>query len=260
MQLRLVDGTVWLTQAEIALLFETTPQNITQHLSAIYQQGELTPEATCKQSLQVRLEGERQVRRTTNLYNLAAILAVGYRVRSARGVQFRRWATEVLNDYLVKGFVMNDERLKDPAGFDYFDELLERIRDIRASEKRFYQKVRDLFAATSADYDPKAATAKTFFASIQNKLVFAITGTTAAELIVARADPSRPNMALTSWKGERVRKGDVTISKNYLTAAAAVIAADHEQHIITGDSDLPRAQPVLHAAHPDIAVAPQADS
>lgn len=217
-QLRLVDGTVWLTQAEIALLFETTPQNITQHLSAIYQQGELTPDATCKQSLQVRLEGERQVRRTTNLYNLAAILAVGYRVRSARGIQFRRWATEVLNDYLVKGFVMNDERLKDPAGFDYFDELLERIRDIRASEKRFYQKVRDLFAATSADYDPKAETAKTFFASIQNKLVFAITGKTAAELIVARADPARPNMALTSWKGDRVRKGDVTISKNYLTA------------------------------------------
>ncbi|WP_322518012.1 virulence RhuM family protein [Rhodopseudomonas palustris] len=217
-QLRLVDGTVWLTQAEIALLFETTPQNITQHLRAIFEQGELTPEATCKQSLQVRLEGERRVRRSTNLYNLNVILAVGYRVRSARGVQFRRWATEVLNDYLVKGFVMNDERLKDPAGFDYFDELLERIRDIRASEKRFYQKVRDLFAATSADYDPKAETAKTFFASIQNKLVFAITGKTAAELIVARADPARPNMALTSWKGDRVRKGDVTISKNYLTA------------------------------------------
>lgn len=217
-QLRLVDGSVWLTQAEIALLFDTTPQNITQHLSAIYQQGELTPEATCKQSLQVRLEGERKVRRTTNLYNLNAILAVGYRVRSTRGAQFRRWATEVLNDYLVKGFVMNDERLKDPAGFDYFDELLERIRDIRASEKRFYQKVRDLFAATSADYDPKADTAKTFFATIQNKLVFAITGMTAAELIVARADPARPNMALTSWKGDRVRKGDVLISKNYLTA------------------------------------------
>jgi len=217
-QLRLVDGTVWLTQAEIALLFETTPQNITQHLRAIYEQGELTPEATCKQSLQVRLEGERPVRRTTNLYNLNAILAVGYRVRSARGVQFRRWATEVLSGYLVKGFALNDERLKDPAGTDYFDELLERIRDIRASEKRFYQKVRDLFAATSADYDPKAETAKTFFATIQNKLVFAITGMTAAELIVARADPSRPNMALTSWKGERVRKGDVAISKNYLTA------------------------------------------
>jgi hypothetical protein len=217
-QLRLVDGTVWLTQAEIALLFETTPQNITQHLRAIYEQSELTLEATCKQSLQVRLEGEREVRRTTSLYNLNAILAVGYRVRSARGIQFRRWATEVLNDYLVKGFVMNDERLKDPGGVDYFDELLERIRDIRASEKRFYQKVRDLFAATSADYDAKADTAKTFFATIQNKLVFAITGMTAAELIVARADPTQPNMALTSWKGERVRKNDVVTSKNYLTA------------------------------------------
>ena len=217
-QLRLVDGTVWLTQAEIALLFETTPQNITQHLRAIYNQGELTAEATCKQSLQVRLEGEREVRRNTGLYNLNAILAVGYRVRSARGIQFRRWATQVLSDYLVKGFVMNDERLKDAAGVDYFDELLERIRDIRASEKRFYQKVRDLFAATSADYDAKAETAKTFFATIQNKLVFAITSMTAAEVIVARADPDQPNMARTSWKGERVRKSDVAISKNYLTA------------------------------------------
>ena len=179
-QLRLVDGTVWLTQAEIALLFETTPQNITQHLSAVYEQGELTLEATCKQSLQVRTEGDRRVQRTTKLYNLNAILAVGYRVRSTRGAQFRRWATEVLNDYLVKGFVMNDERLKNPGGIDYFDELLERIRDIRASEQRFYQKVRDLFAATSADYDPKNDTAKTFFATIQNKLVFAITGMTAA--------------------------------------------------------------------------------
>ncbi len=218
-QLRLVDGTVWLTQAEIALLFETTPQNITQHLGAIYDQGELTLEATCKQSLQVRTEGNRQVQRTAKLYNLNAILAVGYRVRSARGTQFRRWATEVLNDYLVKGFVMNDERLKNPGGIDYFDELLERIRDIRASEQRFYQKVRDLFAATSADYDPKTDTAKTFFATIQNKLVFAITGMTAAELIVARADPAQPNMALTSWKSDRVRKGDVATSKNYLTAS-----------------------------------------
>jgi hypothetical protein len=217
-QLRLADGSVWLTQAEIAALFETTPQNITQHLKAVFAEGELSEEATCKQDLQVRREGARAVTRKTRLYNLKAILAVGYRVRSPRGAQFRRWATEALNEYLVKGFVMNDERLKEPGGWDYFDELLERIRDIRASEKRFYQKVRDLFAETSADYDAKSDTAKTFFATIQNKLIFAVTGQTAAELIVARADPERPNMSLTSWKGSRVRKGDVTISKNYLSA------------------------------------------
>ncbi|MGE5512913.1 MAG: virulence RhuM family protein [Bacteroidota bacterium] len=217
LQLRLVDGTVWLTQAEIATLFETTSQNITQHIRGVYDEGELTEEGTCKQFLQVRQEGKRQVRRTVRLYNLKMILAVGYRVRSPRGAQFRRWATETLNEYLVKGFVMNDERLKDPA-WDYFDELLERIRDIRASEKRFYQKVRDLFAQTSSDYDKTSKTAQTFFATIQNKLVFAVTGMTAPELILARADANKSNMALTSWKGDRVRKGDVTISKNYLTA------------------------------------------
>jgi hypothetical protein len=215
LQLRLVDGTVWLTQAEIALLFDTTKQNVSLHFKTIFADAELAEGAVVKDSLTTAADGKRYA---TKLYNLNAILAVGYRVRSARGVQFRRWATEVLNDYLVKGFVMNDERLKEPGSFDYFDELLERIRDIRASEKRFYQKVRDLFAATSADYDPKADTAKTFFATIQNKLVFAITGMTAAELIVARADPTQPNMALTSWKGERVRKNDVVTSKNYLTA------------------------------------------
>jgi len=218
LQLRLVDGTVWLTQAEIATLFETTPQNITQHIRSILEDGELTEEATCKQLLQVRQEGSRQVRRNTKLYNLKMILAVGYRVRSPRGTQFRRWATTALEEYLVKGFVINDERLKEPGGWDYFDELLERIRDIRASEKRFYQKVRDLFAQTSSDYDKDADIAKTFFATIQNKLVFAVTGRTAAELIVDRADPTKPNMALTSWKGDRVRKGDVTTSKNYLLA------------------------------------------
>ncbi|WP_040771773.1 RhuM family protein, partial [Rhodopseudomonas sp. B29] len=145
-------------------------------------------------------------------------LAVGYRVRSPRGSQFRRWGTTVLRDYLIKGFVLDDTRLKEPGGLDYFDELLRRIRDIRSSEKRFYQKVRDLFAVTSVDYDGCAETAKAFFATIQNKLVFAVTGQTAAELIVARADPAKPNMALTSWAGERVRKTDVTMSKNYLDA------------------------------------------
>lgn len=214
LQLRLVDGTVWLTQAEIATLFATTKQNVSLHLKSVFADEELSEGAVVKQSLTTASDGKRY---KTNLYNLKAILAVGYRVRSPRGAQFRRWATETLNEYLVKGFVMNDERLKDPA-WDYFDELLERIRDIRASEKRFYQKVRDLFAQTSTDYDKTSDTAKTFFATIQNKLVYAVTGMTAPELILARADSGKPNMALTSWKGDRVRKGDVTISKNYLTA------------------------------------------
>jgi hypothetical protein len=217
-QLRVEDGSVWMAQAEIAALFETTVQNVNLHIKEILSDGELSEAATIKESLIVRTEGSRQVKRTIKLSNLQMILAVGYRVRSPRGVQFRRWATTTLNEYLIKGFVINDERLKVPGGFDYFDELLERIRDIRASEKRFYMKVRDLFAATAADYDAKTDAAKTFFATIQNKMVFAATGQTAAELIVARADPSKPNMALTSWKGSVVRKGDVTTSKNYLTA------------------------------------------
>lgn len=218
LQLRLVDGTVWLTQIEIATLFESSKQNVSYHIKEVLAEGELTEEATVKDYLTVRTEGARNVQRTVKLYNLKMILAIGYRVRSPRGTQFRRWATTALEEYLIKGFVINDERLKEPGGWDYFDELLERIRDIRASEKRFYQKVRDLFAQTSSDYDKESEVAKTFFAAIQNKLVFAVTGMTAAELIVARADPSKPNMALTSWKGERVRKGDVTISKNYLTS------------------------------------------
>jgi hypothetical protein len=179
LQLRLVDGTVWLTQAEIALLFDTTKQNVSLHFKTIFADAELAEGAVVKDSLTTAADGKRYA---TKLYNLNAILAVGYRVRSARGVQFRRWATEVLNDYLVKGFVMNDERLKEPGSFDYFDELLERIRDIRASEKRFYQKVRDLFAATSADYDPKADTAKTFFATIQNDVVTSKNYLTADEI------------------------------------------------------------------------------
>ena len=215
-QLRAVEGTVWLSQAEIAALFDTTPQNITLHLRNIQSEGELDVEATCKARLQVQIEGERGVQRRVRVYSLDAILAVGYRVRSPRGVQFRRWASTVLRGYLVKGFAMNDERLKEPGGLNYFDELLARIRDIRASEKRFYQKVRDIFKATSVDYDATEEAAKTFFATIQNKLVFAVTGRTAAELVVARADPAKPNMALTSWKGDRVRKGDITVSKNYL--------------------------------------------
>jgi len=216
--LREIDGSVWLTQAQMAGLFQVTPQAITQHVRAIYAEGEWAPSATCKEDLQVRTEGSRRVSRSISFYSLPIILAVGFRVRSPRGGQFRRWAATALSDYLVKGFVIDDARLKEP-GWDYFDELLERIRDIRASEKRFYQKIRDLFAQTSADYDRASETAHAFFQTIQNKMLYAVTGQTAAELIVARADASAPNMNLTAWKGGRVRKGDVAISKNYLSQA-----------------------------------------
>jgi hypothetical protein len=215
-QLRAVDGTVWLSQAEIAELFDTTKQNVSLHIRNILDEGELAAEATVKESLTVQTEGARQVNRTVQLYRLEMILSVGYRVRSPRGNQFRRWAGTVLAEYLVKGFAMNDARLKDAERADYFEELLARIRDIRSSEKRFYQKLRDLFKASSSDYDGTAQTAKTFFATIQNKLVFAITGQTAAELIVARANPAAENMALTSWPGTSIRKADAVVSKNYL--------------------------------------------
>lgn len=220
LECRFVEETLWLTQALIAELFQTTPQNVTQHLKALYEEGELRPEATCKELLQVRQEGARSVRRTVRYYSLDAILAVGYRVRSPRGTQFRVWATERLREYLVKGFTMDDERLKNPpvegSGVpDYFDELLERIRDIRASERRVYLRVREIFAL-AADYDPQRAEVLTFFQTIQNKLHYAATGMTAAELIAARADHERANMGLTTWKGEVVRKADVAVAKNYL--------------------------------------------
>ena len=215
-QLRAEDGTVWITQAEMAALFQTTPQNITLHVKAIYAEGELQQAATCKEDLQVRQEGGRQVKRSLKHYNLDMILAVGYRVRSLRGTQFRQWATTHLREYLVKGFVLDDARLKEPGGWDYFDELLERIRDIRASEKRFYQKIRDIYT-TAVDYDSKSEAAQLFFKKVQNKMLWAVTGHTAPELIAGRADPSQPNMGLTTWKGSRVRKQDVTIAKNYLS-------------------------------------------
>src|SRR3989339_197252 len=216
-EVRLENETVWMTQAAMAELFQTTPQNITMHLKEIYSQEELIETSTCKESLQVQSEGQRQVSRTRKVYNLEAILAVGYRVNSSRGTQFRKWATERLNEYLVKGFTMDDERLKEGTniGSDYFDEMLERIRDIRSSEKRFYQKIRDIYKL-AVDYDPKAEETLEFFKIVQNKLHFAISGKTAAELISERADASKPNMGLTAWKGVKVRQGDVTVAKNYL--------------------------------------------
>lgn len=216
-QLRANNDTVWLTQLEMAELFSATKQNISLHLKNLFSDGELDAQATVKESLTVQTEGQREVRRMVTLYNLDVILAVGYRVRSPRGVQFRRWATTVLSEYLRKGFVMDDQRLKNPDGRpDYFDEMLARIRDIRASEKRFYQKVRDLFALSS-DYDKTDKSSQQFFASVQNQLLYAVTQQTAAELICARANPEDAHFGLLSWKGAMVRKQDILIAKNYLT-------------------------------------------
>ena len=220
-QCRLENETLWLTQAQIADLFHTTPQNVTLHLKTIYAEGELDEAATCKDYLQVRQEGARAVSRQLRHYRLEAILAVGYRVRGHRGTQFRQWATGRLSEYLVKGFAMDDERIKNPPGpghTDYFDELLARIRDIRSSERRFYQKVLDIYA-TSVDYAPDTELAQQFYATVQNKMHWATHGHTAAEIIHQRSNASQPHMGLqTTRPGGVVRKEDVSIAKNYLSA------------------------------------------
>ena len=212
--LRVEAESVWLSQLEIAELFQTTKQNVSLHAKNIFTEGELSPDSVVKDSLTTAADGKNY---RTQLYHLELILAIGYRIRSPRGTQFRQWATRNLKEFLLKGFVMDDERLKNPSGWDYFDELLARIRDIRASEKRFYQKVRELFALSS-NYRAHEQETALFFAEVQNKLLYATTGHTAAELVVKRADSSQANMALTTWSGTRVRKQDVIIAKNYLTA------------------------------------------
>ena len=214
----LIEGeTIWMTQAQIADLYQTSIQNINLHVRNILKEGELSSERTIKDYLIVHKEGGREVSRTVSHCNLEMIIAIGYRVRSHRGTQFRRWATDRLHEYLVKGFAMDDERLIEgkTLGADYFDELLERIRDIRASEKRFYQKVKEIYTL-SIDYDSSAPSTKEFFQIVQNKIHFAISGHTAAELIAERADATKPNMGVTSFKGAIVRQRDVTIAKNYL--------------------------------------------
>lgn len=220
-QLRTLDGNVWLTQIEIAELFATTKQNVSLHTKNILEERELDEAATVKESLTVQTEGVRQVRRSTLLYSLPMIVAIGYRVKSPRGTQFRQWATAHLSEYLIKGFVMDDERLKNPPGqgqTDYFDELLERIRDIRSSERRFYQKVLDIYA-TSVDYAPDTELAQQFFATVQNKMHWATHGHTAAEIIHERANAAQPFMGLqTTRPGGVVRKEDVSVAKNYLSA------------------------------------------
>jgi len=220
-QCRFENETIWLTQALLAELFQKDVRTINEHLVNIFEEGELSREATIRKFRIVRLEGTREVAREVEYYSLPAILAVGYRVRSPRGTQFRQWATARLSEYLVKGFTMDDERLKNPPGkghTDYFDELLERIRDIRSSERRVYLRVREILAL-AADYSPSEPETQVFFRTVQNKLHFAATGKTAPELIAERADSAQPNMGLTAWKSGVVRKGDVTVAKNYLREA-----------------------------------------
>ena len=208
------DGTVWMNQNQLAELFATTKQNISLHIQNILKEGELDELSVVKEYLTTVSDGKKY---KVTFYSLDMILAIGFRVRSKRGTQFRIWANRNLKEYMIKGFVMDDERLKNPDGRpDYFDELLERIREIRASEKRFYQKLRDLFKLSS-DYDKTDKATQMFFAETQNKLLYAVTEQTAAEIIVSRADVNKPNMALTSWKGGIVRKQDIYTAKNYLT-------------------------------------------
>lgn len=218
----LQDETIWLTQKAMGILFDTTPQNITIHLKNIFESGELEEWATCKEFLQVQMEGGREVSRKQKMYNLDVIISVGYRVNSTKATQFRIWATKTLKEYIIKGFVLDDNRLKQGEaifGKDYFRELLERVRSIRASERRIYQQITDIFAECSIDYDPKAEITKNFYAMVQNKFHFAITGQTAAEIIFKNANAKKENMGLTTWKNApegRIVKTDTTIAKNYL--------------------------------------------
>lgn len=220
-QVRVLDETIWLTQKQLAELFQKDVRTINEHIQNVFEEGELEREPTIRKFRIVQLEGSRQVEREVEHYNLDVIISVGYRVRSHRGTQFRQWATKQLRELIVKGFVLDDERLKEGRrlGRDYFDELLERIRDIRASEKRFYQKICEIYA-TSTDYDKEHPLTQEFFKTVQNKLHWAIHGHTAAETIAGRADGTKPNMGLTTWKNApkgKIRKADVEVAKNYLT-------------------------------------------
>jgi hypothetical protein len=215
-EVRLENETVWLSQNQMAILYQTTKQNVSLHLKNIFKENELKEELTVKDYLTVQQEGERNIKRPIKYYNLDVIISVGYRVNSHRGTQFRIWATQRLKEYLIKGFILDDERLKSGNQPNYFQELLDRIRDIRSSEKIFYQRIKDIYA-TSIDYDAKAEVTQTFFATVQNKLHWAIHKHTAAELIYKRVDANKVNMGLTTWKSDKIRKTDVTIAKNYLS-------------------------------------------
>ena len=242
---RFEGDTVWLTQPAIAELFGTSVPNISMHLKNIFEEGELTPEATLQNFLTVRQEGSRQVSRKLEHYNLDAIISVGYRVKSRTATRFRIWATQHLREFIVKGFVLDDERLKNPdQPFDYFDELLRRIQDIRTSERRFYQKITDIYA-TSIDYDPTQPESIGFFQSVQNKMHWAITGQTAAEIIHSRVDSTQPNMGLTNWRGAKIRKDDVAIAKNYLAEPElATLNNLVEQYLVFAEGQAMRRVPM----------------
>lgn len=217
------DETVWLTQEAMQELFEKAKSTISEHINSVFKEGELERNSTVRKFRTVQTEGSREVSRDLDYYNLDVIISVGYRVKSQRGTQFRIWATKVLREYIIKGFAMDDDRLKQGSsqfGKDYFDELLERIREIRASERRFYQKITDIYAQCSIDYDPKSEVTRTFYKTVQNKLHWAITGHTASEIIKKRADSEKPNMGLRTWKNApkgKVLKSDVSVAKNYLS-------------------------------------------
>jgi hypothetical protein len=215
-EVRLENETLWVTQQQMTELFQTTKQNISLHIANIYNEGELDEKSTVKDFLTVQKEGSRRVKRTLQYYNLDMIISVGYRIKSHVATRFRIWATSVIKEYMIKGFALDDERLKE-ARNNYFDELLDRIRDIRTSEKVFYRKICDIFV-TSIDYEPDMEITRNFFASVQNKFHWAIHAHTAAELIVERSDATQPNMGLTTWTGKSVKQQDVTIAKNYLNA------------------------------------------
>ena len=242
---RLQDETLWLTQQQMAELFQTARSNVVEHIQHVYQEGELEAAATCRNFRQVRTEGKRDVTRDMAHYNLDMVLSVGYRVRSAVATRFRIWATQTLREYIVKGFVLDDERLKNPGQpFDYFDELLRRIQDIRTSERRFYQKITDIYA-TSIDYDPTQPQSIEFFQTVQNKMHWAITGQTAAEIVYRRADKGQPNMGLTNWRGAKVRKADVSIAKNYLDAdELAALNNLVEQYLVFAEGQAMRRVPM----------------
>jgi len=238
---RLEDGNVWLTQKMMADLFQTTPQNITIHLKNVFEEGELQEGSTCKEFLQVRNEGKRPVERKQKFYNIDAIISVGYRIKSAIATKFRIWATERLKEYIVKGFTMDDERLKQLGGGVYWRELLNRIRDIRSSERVLYRQVLDLYA-TSVDYDPHALESIEFFKIVQNKLHYAAHGHTAAEVIYQRADSSEPFMGLTVFPGEQPTSKDVTVAKNYLNEDELKIL----NNLVSGYFDFAEIQAIKH--------------
>lgn len=246
LEAKLENQTIWLSQKQIGELYQKGKATISEHIKNIFQDGELDPKATVRKFRTVQKEGDRQVERLTDHFNLELIMAVGYRVRSHVGTKFRQWTTGVLKEYIVKGFVLDDDRLKNPGNFgdDYFDELLQRIQDIRTSERRFYQKVTDIYTL-SIDYDPNHDLTQEFFQTVQNKLHWAITGQTAAEIVYSRADGSKSNMGLTSWKHKKIRKHDAVIAKNYLTEdELTALKGLVEQYLVFAETQAKRKTPM----------------